>query len=346
MNPKVSILMPSFNYENYIKIAIDSVLQQTYTNWELIIIDDGSTDSSVSIIKEYKDKRIKLHTQKNRGVTKTLNKAFQLSKGEYICFLDADDSYHPNKLKEQIEMMQKGYDLVTTKVSAIDANGQKSGDKFFDLWWNLYNPEIIFGPNIEFKFFNGNYLCKSAVMLKSYLFKEYGMFNTNLITSYDLELWLKMLPHIKIARCDNILTYYRWHGLNETTTNTMRMKIELLLMYDKYLDSLKDKNYDRIKNYTLGFSYLINAQGIEKAYVALQVLKQTGEWEDTYEILKNKKDLEILQMNIDTKDTNYDIIREGQVENIEVLMRDTIWEKLRRKLIPLKLRSFLKKILS
>lgn len=348
MNPKVSILIPSYNYAKYIKFAIDSVLQQTYTNWELIIIDDGSTDSSVDIIKTYKDKRIKLYTQKNSGVTNTLNKAFELSTGEYLCFLDADDVYHPNKLQDQVEILRKGFDLVTTKVSAIDSKGKKSGDKFFDLWWNTYNPEIIFGEDVEFKFFNGNYLCKSAVMLKSSLFRKFGMFNPKLITAYDLELWIKMLPFIKIGRCENILTYYRWHGLNETTTNTLRMRTELLLVYDKYLDSLKDSeiNYQRMKNFALGFSYFIRSQGLQEGYVALQVIKQSTKIKDTYDILTNNKYLDILHMTIDTKDTDYNIIKEGQDKNIEKLMKVTTLEKLRRRIIPYKLRAFVKKIIT
>ena len=85
-------------------------------------------------------------------MTKTLNKASKLAKGDYICFLDADDSYHPKKLEKQVQMLEKGYDLVTTKVSAVDAEGKNSNDKFFNLWWNTFDPEKIFGPDIEFKF--------------------------------------------------------------------------------------------------------------------------------------------------------------------------------------------------
>ena len=327
MNQTVSILMPSYNYERYIRKAIESVLNQTYQYWELIIVDDGSSDSSVDLIKEYKDRRIFLYTQKNKGVTQTINRAFKLSKGELICFLDADDYYHPKKLEEQVAMINSGYDLVTTKVSAVDEKGRDSDDKFFNLWWNTYEPKIIFGKSREFKFFNGNYLCKSAVMLKRDLFQKYGMFNTKLITAYDLELWIRILPNIKIERIDKILTFYRWHGLNETVTNTLRMRTEILLVYDKYLDSLKismNNQSEKVKNFALSFSYLIRTQGLQDAYVALQVLKKNSDLlVDTFDILLDKRYLSIINMTINQKDTSYAIVKDGQNKNIEKIMKET-----------------------
>ncbi len=350
MTKKVSILLPSYNYEKYIKTAINSVLKQTYTNWELIVIDDGSSDNSVNIIKLYtKDKRIRLYTQTNQGVTKTLNKAFKLAKGDYICFLDADDLYHPKKLEKQVQMLEKGYDLVTTKVSAVDADGKASNDKFFNLWWNTFDPEKIFGPDIEFKFFNGNYLCKSAVMLKKELFEQYGMFNTKLITAYDLELWIKMLPHIKIGRCNNILTYYRWHGLNETTTNTLRMRAEILLVYDKYIDSLRKtlkENCIKIKNYIVGFSLVFQKNGLYNAYIGLQILKQTiPQNYDIYNIISDEKYYNIIKTLIEGKNVNYDIIKDGEGKKIKAIKSETLWERIRRRIIPLKIRKKLRKLI-
>jgi glycosyltransferase involved in cell wall biosynthesis len=349
MTTKVSILLPSYNYEKYIKEAIDSVLKQTYKNWELIIIDDGSSDNSVNIIKSYKDKRIIFHTQKNQGVTKTLNRALDISSGDYICFLDADDVYHPEKLEKQVEMMKSGYDMVTTQVEAINDEGEPSNDKFFNLWWNTFNPKIVFGKNIEFNFFNGNYLCKSALMLKRELFDKYGKFNTKLITAYDLELWLKMLPHIKINRCEHVLTYYRWHGLNETSTNTLRMRIELLLIYDKYLESLKlsiKEDPKRVNKFILGFIYYIRIQGLQDAYITLQILKQDKDSTiDSYDYLYQENALNILKKIVENKDLDFKFVKKGQDEKIEKLLRENIFQKLRRTLIPYKVRKLTKALL-
>lgn len=106
----VSIIIPSYNASKYIKETIESVLNQTYQNWEMIIIDDDSNDTSRDIIEQYieKDKRIKpLYNEKNIGAAQSRNKGIELSKGEYIAFLDSDDLWLPNKLKQQIQLMQE-----------------------------------------------------------------------------------------------------------------------------------------------------------------------------------------------------------------------------------------------
>lgn len=105
----VSIITPAYNAEKYIKYTIESVIKQTYINWEMIIVDDASVDNTVCIIKNYqqKDKRIKLISLgKNQGVANARNKAIENAKGQYIAFLDADDYWENNKLQEQIKFMQ------------------------------------------------------------------------------------------------------------------------------------------------------------------------------------------------------------------------------------------------
>lgn len=109
MSSLVSIIIPSYNYGFVIEETLRSIQEQTYTNWEAIFVDDGSTDNSREIIKEFakKDKRIKLFTQNNQGVSKARNLGFLMSKGTYIQFLDADDLLTKNKLSLQIEHLDK-----------------------------------------------------------------------------------------------------------------------------------------------------------------------------------------------------------------------------------------------
>ena len=100
---KVSIIIPVYNSEKYIGRCIDSILNQTYTNYELILIDDGSTDNSLKILNDYKkkDNRIRVYSQKNKGVAITRNRGIKLSNGQYICFIDNDD-YIENKYLENL----------------------------------------------------------------------------------------------------------------------------------------------------------------------------------------------------------------------------------------------------
>ena len=127
----VSIIMPAYNSEKYIANAIHSVLSQTYTNWELLIVDDGSTDHTADIVGSFEDKRI--HFQRNTqnmGAALTRNKALQAAQGRYIAFLDSDDLWTPDKLEKQIAFMQKnGYDFTYTAFRRTDKPLRISGPK-------------------------------------------------------------------------------------------------------------------------------------------------------------------------------------------------------------------------
>lgn len=124
--PAITVLMPAYNAAEYIKEAIDSVLNQTFTDFELLIINDGSTDDTENIIKGYADKRIKLHTQPNAGVIGALNKGLELSTADLIARFDADDICYPNRLKVQFDFMQShpDYVLVGSATDYIDKDGE------------------------------------------------------------------------------------------------------------------------------------------------------------------------------------------------------------------------------
>jgi len=123
----VSIIMPAYNCGDFIGIALDSVVAQTYQNWELIVVDDCSTDNTAEIVKEYmrRDSRIKyLRLDKNSGAAVARNTAIDIAKGKYIAFLDSDDVWFPNKLSKQIEFMKKnGYTFTCTSYTKIDEKG-------------------------------------------------------------------------------------------------------------------------------------------------------------------------------------------------------------------------------
>lgn len=113
----VSIIMPSWNTERFIAETIQSVIDQTYKNWELIIVDDCSSDNTDEVVASFKDERIKyLHNEKNSGAALTRNRALREAQGEWIAFLDSDDLWTPVKLEHQIRFMRKnGYSLSFTE---------------------------------------------------------------------------------------------------------------------------------------------------------------------------------------------------------------------------------------
>jgi len=112
-NPLVSVLIPTYNSELYIKDTLESILNQTYKNLEIIIIDDASTDSTLKIVKKYKDKRIKIYiNNKNLGIAKNMNKGIRLSNGKYLAIMDADDWSYPYRIEEQVKLMEKDEEVV------------------------------------------------------------------------------------------------------------------------------------------------------------------------------------------------------------------------------------------
>lgn len=129
MSDLVSIIMPCYNTATYVKDAIDSVINQTYSNWELIIVDDHSSDSSVDIINEFHDNRIVLLiNERNQGAAFCRNRALHYAKGRWIAFLDSDDKWVDIKLEKQIEFMEmNNYSLSYTNYSLIDQSGNKLG---------------------------------------------------------------------------------------------------------------------------------------------------------------------------------------------------------------------------
>ena len=129
--------MPAYNAAPYIREAIDSVLAQSYTDLEFLIINDGSTDNTEAIIRSYNDARIKVFTQENKGVIGALNKGLQLAKGQYIARFDADDICYPNRLFEQYTYMMAHKDCVLLGSASDyidkDVNFLFEGNIFFDL---------------------------------------------------------------------------------------------------------------------------------------------------------------------------------------------------------------------
>ena len=126
MSNLVSIIMPSYNTAKFIEETVNSVLNQTYTNWELIIVDDCSTDNTDEVVSQFNDERIKyIKNEKNSGAAISRNRALQEAKGKWIAFLDSDDVWLPEKLKKQIAFMEKnGYKFSYTKYEEIDENSK------------------------------------------------------------------------------------------------------------------------------------------------------------------------------------------------------------------------------
>ena len=190
MNDLVSVIMPSYGSEKFISKSMDSVLLQTYDNWELIIIDDCSPDESNKIIKEYlsKDNRIKfIKLEKNSGAAVARNKGIEIAKGRFIAFLDSDDLWLPEKLEKQINFM-KDNDLAFTYSSykLIDEKDKNIGEF-------IIKPKISYSSMLK----TCSVGCLTAIYDSDKLEKVYMPL---ILKGQDYGTWLKILKNIKTTK--------------------------------------------------------------------------------------------------------------------------------------------------
>lgn len=204
--PKVSVIIPCYNYANFLMVAIESVIVQTFTDWECIILDDGSTDNTQEIAQRYvnKDSRIRYIYQKNRGLASARNTGITNSQGEYIAFLDADDIWGPRKLSKQIFSMENNSsDLIHCKAGFIDEDGNEIpghwSSKSNVSYSELLHSNLIAGSG-------------SGVLVKKECFKRVGYFDESLPSLEDLNMWIRILKFFKNHYIDEKLVYIRRHN--------------------------------------------------------------------------------------------------------------------------------------
>lgn len=203
--PLVSVIMAAYNAERYIAEAIESILSQTYSNWELIIADDASTDTTTDIIGRYakQDSRIKtIRLDKNSGQAIARNKAIEKSIGKYLAILDADDISLPNRLTTQVEFLEsnKNIDFVGSSADLIDKDGKIIGKKAK----SQTNEEIKFSLLLQTQFIT------SSVVLKKEIFMKTNGFDTKYLYAEDYDMWNKLsLQGRKCANIKEVLIQHR-----------------------------------------------------------------------------------------------------------------------------------------
>ena len=202
--PKISVLMCVYNDEDWLKNSIDSIVNQTFTDFEFVIVNDGSTDNSLEIINSYDDERIiKINNIKKLGLTKSLNIGLNHANGEYIARMDSDDISKTDRFEKQIAFLEKNktIDAVGGQKINIDRNKKvlKSNYRYplIDelIKWQLYF-EVPF--------------CHPTIMIRKNIFKKIGTYNENYMYAQDYELWKRMaINNCTLANLDDEILYYR-----------------------------------------------------------------------------------------------------------------------------------------
>jgi glycosyltransferase involved in cell wall biosynthesis len=247
-NPKVTVLMSVYNGEKYLNEAIDSILGQTFKDFEFLIINDGSTDKTAEILKSYNDPRIKIiNNEKNIGLTKSLNKGLKLARGEYIARQDADDISCDNRLERQIKFLDKNLDIaiVGTNYFRINEKG--------DIIQKIKRQEK--DKNIKKYLLSGNQLGHGTIMFRKSCFEKVGFYREEFKFAQDYDLVLRFSEKYKLANIPE--TLYKWR-INSNSVSVSRKIIQ-----DRYANLALKLFIERKK---IGYDRLEKGEKIEEIF--------------------------------------------------------------------------------
>lgn len=233
-SPTVSVIMPVYNAEKYLRTAIKSILNQTYKDFEFIIIDDGSTDKSAPIIHSYDDPRIIFRQQKNKGQTASLNEAIRMARGRYIARQDADDYSHRDRLKKQVEFLDQN-----NKVGLLGTNYRvvyENGDEWFTT--NLFtNP-----ADLKLAIVFSNQFGHGTVTIRKSVLAETGYYDESFKIAQDYDLWSRIARVSQIANLKDPLYDWLFHKGSLSTGNVAMTQEEVFRVRDREFDYfLKNK---------------------------------------------------------------------------------------------------------
>ncbi|MBA8845680.1 glycosyltransferase involved in cell wall biosynthesis [Ochrobactrum sp. RH1CCR137] len=281
MTPLVSILVPSYNHGKFIAQTLSSLLNQTFRDFEIIIVDDGSTDDSVERILEFRDPRIHLRQlTSNVGACKAMNLGIKQCRGEYIAVCNSDDIWLTNKLEIQLSDIQRAPNLaaVFSDVEWINDVGEHQATP-----WN----SIFAQPNrSRFKWLydlitTGNCLCHPSVLIRKKVYDNVGLYNNFYRQLPDYDMWLRVLQRYNIFVSKEKLVRFRLHDNNTSKPSeeaAMRDQNEMRLILSNFFRSISSENFHGAFGYNNNrvqpeplkseiASFLLTANGFRKDFM-------------------------------------------------------------------------------
>ena len=276
-NPKISVIMSVYNTPiEYLKESIDSILNQTYEDFEFIIINDNSNDLTTDFLSTYKDNRIRLFTNEtNLGLTKSLNVALNNSTGKYIARMDSDDIALPNRLEEQLEYIENNPQYI-----AIGSNFKKSNSDKIIKKHNMSRET----RRCRMLFYNEG-LCHPTAFINNEILIKYDIkYDENILKAQDYALWVELLKYGNIGNIDKNLLTYRIHKRQVTTNFSSQMKYEQITM-KKQLDKF---NYNFNNTEIDLFYHIYRGEITENENIALEFINKLIKLNDTKALYNQK----------------------------------------------------------
>ncbi|MHC5742780.1 MAG: glycosyltransferase family 2 protein [Nostoc sp.] len=246
--PKVSIVIPAYNSLKFLPETMESVFKQTFKDFEVLVVNDGSSDDTEHWVSQIADPRVKLITQENQGLSGARNTGIAHASGEYIAFLDADDLWEPTKLEKQVLCLEENSEigLVYTWVALIDENGNFTGRVFKnyaenDVWHKLIEHNIVESG--------------SVAMVRRQCFDTCGVFDRNLRSFVeDWDMWLRIASRYPFKVMKEPLVYYRQHSTS-ASKNWEAMARSFEIVIEKAF-SAAPPELQYLKNRSYGFANL------------------------------------------------------------------------------------------
>ena len=232
--PKVSVVIPAYNAMPFLSKTLDSVLGQTFSDFEVLVINDGSTDGTGAWVSALADRRVTLINQENQGCAIARNTGVFVSNGDYIAFLDADDIWESTKLEKQVRILETrpNVGLVNTWISHIDGEGvslEKLGtpDSEGYVWESVIEENPI--------------MCGSTPMVRRECFESVGLFDQSLRSAEDWDMWIRIAKKYEFAVVKEPLVRYRIHANSKSHNLQLHLKSRLQVIEKAFQNTVPDK---------------------------------------------------------------------------------------------------------
>jgi glycosyltransferase involved in cell wall biosynthesis len=278
---RISICIPTYNGEPYIELALRSVLQQTFEDYELIVIDDQSTDGTYEHVAAITDHRLRLEKNSTRlGLVGNWNRCIQLASGEYLSIFHQDDIMEPNNIQKKVELLNNhpavGY--VFSEINNINSLGEVVGryEKiFFQKNDSIFNGFDFF----RYLLMEGNFVSCPSVLVRTNLYREWGGFDPRLMYTPDFEMWLRLALHTSVAYLSEPLVSWRRHSSQESNQylgmvheiKEVYRAVQIVFSEQRAYIPEPDKLYMLAINHLRGWTYIFLRQSIRKGNIKQSV---------------------------------------------------------------------------
>lgn len=270
MSELISIIIPTFNHAYYLERCLKSIESQTISNYEIIIIDNHSTDNTKDIVDNFKHLPIKYLLIHNEGIyAKSRNLGIMNSSGDIIAFLDSDDWWKENKLEESHKMIKNGYDMIYHNLEVSNSSNKKK---------TYLKGRILKDPKFKDLIIYGNQICNSSVVIKKKVLEKVNFINENykMKAAEDYNTWIKVsLNNYRIFFLNQNLGFYQYHDAGGSRKNMSYCTLQAIKEFRKLLN-LSEYNLARSRIFFMHAKYLFEKKKYKKSFSKFKISLSNG----------------------------------------------------------------------